>query len=501
MQWWTTFSPSSTASWQNDMKVLGIDVGTTGTKTVVADEKGRILACAYKEYELSAEGGGRVSQNAEDWWDAVMDTVKRSVLEAGCAGEIEAIGLSTQGASMLACDREGRPLCPVITWMDSRSEKEISHLKKVLPGDTVYRKCGWPLSPAGDASKILWIKNALPDVFEKAACFPSTVEFVNYRLTGRFVADPTNAAIRQLFNIETGTWDEDILNAVGITKDRLPEIVPVGELVGELTEDAARALGLRRSVKVFSGAHDQYCASLGSGACSVGDMLLATGTAWVVLGITEKLLYTESHISPGIHPSKGAFGAMASLVSAGSALKWYRGIIDGDYKEIDREAEKRLSSSKDMFVLPYVAGAGFPHNRPNATATVTGLTLGTDRYDIARAFMEGVAFEARSVLEEFSKEGMKITSLMMTGGAAKSPLWSSIVGYVTGCDIYLAEEEETCCAGASMLALVGLGAFPDLESCSRATVKKRRLELNDTGMTNYYNEKYERYKALREQLI
>lgn len=483
------------------MKVLGIDVGTTGTKTVVADENGHILACAYKEYELSAEGGGWVAQNAEDWWDAVVDTVKRSVLEAGCAKEIEAIGLSTQGASMLACDSEGHPLCPVITWMDSRSEKEVSDLRKILPGDTVYRKCGWPLSPAGDASKILWIKNNIPDVFEKAACFPSTVEFVNYRLTGRFVCDPTNGAIRQLFNIETGTWDGDILDAVGITEDRLPEIVPVGELVGELTEDAAKALGLKKNVKVFSGAHDQYCASLGSGACSVGDMLLATGTAWVVLGITEKLLYTESHISPGIHPSKGAYGAMASLVSAGSALKWYRGIIDGDYKEIDREAEMRISSSKDVFVLPYVAGAGFPHNRPNATATVTGLTLGTDRYDIARALMEGVAFEARSVLEEFSNEGMKITSLMMTGGAAKSPLWSSIVGYVTGCDIYLAEGEETCCAGASMLALVGLGAFPDLESCSRATVKKRRLELNDSGMTDYYNEKYERYKALRTTLI
>ena len=177
-------------------------------------------------------------------------------------------------------------------------------------------------------------------------------------LTGRKVIDPTNAAIRQLFNIETGDWDDELLSAAGVTRERLPEVLPVGALVGNLTEEAAKALNLSTNVKVYNGAHDQYCASLGSGAVEVGDMLLATGTTWVVLGITPDLLYTDSHISPGIHPA-GAYGAMASIVSAGSALNWYKKNIIGDsFKVIDEEAVKRRDEAKDLFVLPYVCGAG-----------------------------------------------------------------------------------------------------------------------------------------------
>ena len=482
------------------MLVIGLDVGTTGTKALVVDEAGRTLSSAYREYELKSSDGGAVSQRADDWWDAVVYTVKKAA-EAVSPEKISAIGLSTQGASMLATDSDGKPLCEVMTWMDSRAAKETEALDRSVGTERIYEKCGWPLTPAGDAAKILWLKNNMPDVYESAACFPSTVEFINKKLTGRFVTDPTNAAIRQLFNIKDCRWDEEIMSAIGITSDRLPDVVPTGELVGTLTVDAACALGLSEDVKVYCGAHDQYCASLGSGAVDPGDMMLATGTAWVVLGVTDKLLYTKDHICPGIHPASGRYGAMASLVSAGSALKWYKNLIGDDFRTIDREAAARRDSAKDLIVLPYVAGAGFPHNRPDAGGTIHGIRLGADKYDVARAVMEGVAFEAKGVIDEFAEAGMKIDRLMMTGGAARSDLWSSIVGAVTGCEILRPAEPETCCMGAAAIALVGEKAYADHAECAKVLSKAIPLGANDPEDVAFYSEKYEKYRELRAKLL
>jgi len=481
------------------MLVIGLDVGTTGTKAVVVNERGQVLSGGYKEYGLVSVYG-RVTQNANDWWDAAQFAINEAVSKIDNKDEIVAISLSTQGSSMVPVDEKGEPIYDVITWMDTRSKAEADELSATIGAEKIYRKCGWQVSPVLDAAKLIWLRKNEKDVFAKADCFISTLEFINMHLTGRKVIDPTNAAIRQLFNIETGDWDDELLSAAGVTRERLPEVLPVGALVGNLTEEAAKALNLSTNVKVYNGAHDQYCASLGSGAVEVGDMLLATGTTWVVLGITPDLLYTDSHISPGIHPA-GAYGAMASIVSAGSALNWYKKNIIGDsFKVIDEEAAKRRDEAKDLFVLPYVCGAGFPHGLPELRGSMFGLDVGHDKFHIARAAMEGVAFEAAGVLAEFAAQGMKIDKLMMTGGAARSRLWSEIVGYVTGCDIYRMDEPETCCVGAAMTAAVGVGMFRDYDECRAAMVKREKLELNDGSAREFYREKLERYNKLVSQV-
>lgn len=480
------------------MLVIGLDVGTTGTKAVVVDGNGKVLGGGYKEYGLVSVYG-RVTQRAEDWWDAAKFAIREAVKTVD-ASDIAAISLSTQGSSMVPVDKNGEPIYDVITWMDTRSKQEAEELADAVGAERIYRKCGWQVSPVLDAAKLIWLCQHENEVFAQADCFITTLEFINMHLTGRKVIDPTNAAIRQLFNIETGDWDDEILSACSITRERLPEVLPVGALVGNLTEAAAEELGLSTKVQVFNGAHDQYCASLGSGAVEVGDMLLATGTTWVVLGVTPGLLYTESHISPGIHPAPGAYGAMASIVSAGSALNWFKGIIGDNFKTIDEEAAKRAEEAKDLFVLPYVCGAGFPHGLPELRGSMFGLDVGHDKFHIARAVMEGVAFEAKGVLDEFARQGMKIDKLMMTGGAARSRLWSEIVGYVTGCDIYRMNEPETCCIGAAMTAAVGAGMFSSYDECRSAMVKREKLELKDDAMREFYREKYARYTSLVDQV-
>lgn len=482
------------------MYIIGLDVGTTGTKAIVCNENGHIIGSGYKEYELLSQKSGWISQNANDWWDAAVFAINKASEKIN-KSEIKAIGLSTQGASMLAADSQGNAISEVITWMDSRSVKECEELEQTIGAEEIYRKCGWRLSAGCDASKILWIKHNWPDIFEKAACFPSTIEFMNYKLCGKYVTDPTNAAIRQIFNIKSGTWDNEILDAIGITEKKLPSVMPIGACVGTLRKEAADLLGLNLSVRVYNGAHDQYCASIGCGAVNPGDMLLATGTTWVILGVCKDLLYTDSHISPGIHPVPGVYGAMASLVSAGSALKWYKNIIEDDFRIMDSEASSRAESSKNLFFFPYLYGAGFPHNRPNAKSAIIGLEARHDKYDIARSLMEGVAFETKSVLEEFASRGMKIDKLMMTGGASRSQLWSEIVGYVSECDIYRMNEPETCSVGAAMIAFVGEGIFSDYNSCSEVMVNSSKLELNDHSRFDYYRTKYSNYVELRSDIL
>ena len=481
------------------MLVIGLDVGTTGTKAVVVNENGQVLSGGYKEYGLVSVYG-RVTQKADDWWDAACFAIKEAVSKIDNKNDIVAISLSTQGSSMVPVNEKGEPIYDVITWMDTRSKAEAEELADAVGAERIYRKCGWQVSPVLDAAKLIWLRKNEKEVFALADCFITTLEFINMHLTGRRVIDPTNAAIRQLFNIETGDWDDEILSAAGITRERLPEVLPVGAFVGNLTSEAARELGLSVDVKVYNGAHDQYCASLGSGAVETGDMLLATGTTWVVLGITPELLYTESHISPGIHPA-GAYGAMASIVSAGSALNWYKKNVIGDsFKTIDEEASKRMAEAKDLFVLPYVCGAGFPHGRPELRGSMFGLDVGHDKFHIARAAMEGVAFEAAGVLSEFAAQGMKIDKLMMTGGAARSDLWSEIVGYVTGCEIYRMNEPETCCVGAAMTAAVGAGIFDSYDSCRASMVKREKLTLTDNTQREFYAEKLQRYNKLVSQV-
>lgn len=474
------------------MIIIGIDVGTMGTKALAVDETGKILGRGYREYSVETPKPGWVTQNAGDYWEASVYAVREALSTIKEKQSVAAIGLSTQGATMTAADAAGNPLCGAITWMDTRSQKETDDLIKKFGEEEIYKKSGWAPSPYLDASKILWIRRNEPGLFKSAACFISTLEYMNLKLTGKNIIDPTNASIRQLMDIKTGQWDNEILEFIGINAARLPEIMPSGGFIGTLTEAAAKILGLPRTVKVYNGAHDQYCSAMGSGTLNPGEMLLATGTTWVAFGVTEKPLYSKSRLAPGLFPLSGYFGAIASMVSAGSALKWLRGIIGENYADIDSGAAGRMETAADLLFYPYVAGAGILH-KPQQKAVLEGMTLKHDKYDIARALMEGVAFEARLLLDEFSRCGMNISALTMTGGAAKSRLWREITGYVTNCDVILTEESEASCIGAAMTAAVGLGLYQNLQSCAKRFVKRKTLELSNNGQYEFYENKFKRY--------
>lgn len=469
---------------------LGIDVGTTGTKTVLLGEDGSIVSGGYYGYEVKTYPDKRSEQDADEWIAAVISTVKEAVAKVG-KENIVGVSLSTQGATQVAVDKNGRPLADAITWMDVRSAKECAYIENALGHDVMYRKTGWRTDETCDAPKILWLKRNDRETWERTDKFLSTVEYVNLFLTGRAILDPTNGAIRELYNIETGKYDKDILEVIETGEEKLPESGKTGDLIGTVNAEAARLTELLEGTPVYLGAHDQYCASIGCGAVNEGDMLLSTGTAWVLLGVTDRLLFTPSHIAPGVHPKAGLYGAMASLGGVGNALKWVKDAFSSDYRTLDIEAAKRRESAREILFYPYFSGAAFPLRDNSRSGKIDGLRLCHDKYDIALALMEGVAFEVRLSLEKYREAGADIRNLKMMGGASRSELWSGIVSAVTGCELARLDNAEACALGAAKIAALHCGMIKDYSESSSGIVK---LPSPSPEAVEFYNEKYFAYK-------
>ncbi len=474
---------------------IGIDVGTTGTKSAILSESGELITTAYRSYPIDTRPGGIAEQNACDWWDAAVQTVRECV--ASVKGECIAISLSTQGSTMFCADENMEPMHPAITWMDMRAEEECKILDSHLGKNGIYNITGWKTDSGCDAAKLLWIARNEPELFSKASKYLSTIEYINYKLVGKVIIDPSNASIREIYDITKRDWSDEILSLIGVSRDKLPEIAASGEYIGTLTEEASKTLGLSTSVKVYCGAHDQYCASIGCGAVKEGDMMLSTGTAWVLLGITDKLAFTDSYITPGIHPIPGKYGALASLGSVGNAIKWVKDTYCIDnYMLFDKESETHLMSAKDIIFLPFFSGAGFPTRDSSMSATISGLRLGNDRFDIARAVMEGVGFQVREALEKYAAEGIDISKLKIMGGASRSDVWCNIVAYTTGCEITRMENAEACAVGAAIIAAVGCGMKKDHTLAASGKV----LIPTDKALLDHYNEKYKKYISLKEAI-
>ncbi|MBT3318880.1 MAG: hypothetical protein HN948_05615 [Clostridia bacterium] len=473
--------------------VLGIDVGTTGTKTLLIRRDGEVVGSGYQGYELITDKGGIVEQDAQAWWKAVVFATKTAIKDLPDKSQIVALSLSTQGGSSLLVDKNNTPLGNSLTWMDSRAEPEKEEIAQAFGYDGIYKKTGWPLHSTLDASKLLWHKKHNAQALAKTDKYVSTIEYINTKMTGECIVDPTNGAIRQLIDIETSEWDKDIMAFLGVTESLMPTIKETGEIVGNLTASAAQELGLRADVVVYNGAHDQYSAALGVGAIDAGDMVLSTGTAWVTLGITQQPMFTDTRIAPAKHVVGSLWGALTSIPVAGAALDWFKKIAGEDYDAINENAATRMENASDLFFYPYHIGARLPKRLKNAKAAFVGLSLEHDKFDMYRAVMEGVVFQVKLTMDDYAANGTSIDTLLMAGGATKSKLWMSILSAVTGVTIYKSDHPDAACIGAAMIAAVGSGMAEDYKQAKQIFVKSERIEPADKAMSDFYADKYERY--------
>ena len=475
------------------MYILGIDVGTTGTKALVVDGSGKILSRGYASYELIIPGPGRVEQDPRHWWAAVVQSVSQACADID-SGEIAALSVSTQGASSVLVDASGEPLGNAITWMDTRSEAETRELVSLLGNDAVYRKTGWPLSSSLDLAKLRWLVRNEPELLARASKFISTLEFINQSLVGRQLIDPTNSAMRQLMSLQTLAWDDTLVAASGTRPGLLPEIEPTGAFIGYLQKSAAESLGLTGKVRVFNGAHDQYCGCVGSDAVRPGEIMLSTGTAWVLMAVATQALFPTQVISPGPHIVPGLWGALAALPSGGSAFDWYKNrFLEEDYTTIEARLGQNERNRDGLFFYPHLTGEYFPRINPNARGTLVGLGLEHGKYEVAEAVMEGVVFQLRTALDEYRMAGYAVNALKVSGGALNSPYWTRLIADNTACEVFAMANKDAACLGAAAIAGVGAGLFPDYESASLRLNRGSLLVRGSQAEQDRQSEKYERY--------
>lgn len=484
--------------------LLGIDVGTTGTKTILFSEDGELIGSAYRPYDLSSPKVGMNEQNPEDWWRAIVETVRESVPSPEIGKNVAAISLSLQGGTVVPVDEHFTPLRPAIVWNDARCEKERAEfIKDFGSARVIYEKTGWELDPGLPVLQIRWMRENEPEIFAKAAMFLTVPDYVSAKMTGIPAVDPSDAGINQFYNIREGKYDADLLAFAGIREEQLAKVIRSGECIGHLTAEAAAELGLSEDAVLVTGAHDQYAVALGAGAMKAGDILIGSGTAWVVTALGDKPDF-ESSLAQSVAAIPGMWGSLLSLSSGGVSLEWWRRkltVQDGGEKipfsVIDAEAETRHAADDGLFFYPF---SGKCRDDADFTkGTLVGLDLSHDRFDIAAAIMEGVVFQAVWMMESFavkpSADGLKLA-----GGASKSPIWTKMLANIANLPVRIPEVADLACVGAAVLAGVGGGIYKDAADGYDKLAIRETVVYPDADEAAKYAKHFETYKKNAEAL-
>ena len=480
--------------------LIGIDIGTTGTKAILFEEGGKPVAHAYRGYTLSTPAVGRSEHDAEGYVTAVKETVREVCEGRGISDKVAAIAFSTQGGTLIPVDEAGTPVRPAVVWNDHRctAEKQ-AYLQEVGDAATLYEKTGWKLGTGLPLLTVRHLKDNEPEVFAKTARFLSVPDFVALRLTGRAAIDLSNAGINQLTDIRKGAHDKTLLSFAGIEEGMLPDLVPSGDVIAPLSKEGASLLGLSEKTLLVSGAHDQYAVALGTGASRAGDILIGSGTCWVVTAIGDSPDF-ESGLAQSVAAAKGLWGSLSSLSSGGVCLEWLRKNIataDGetfiDFKTLDAEAAKRQAAFDGLFFIPF---SGRHENGRFTKASFTGLDLSHDRFHMARAVMEGVVFQILWFMEAFKTQPDEKKGITLAGGASKSAVWTQMLADISGLPVRTPALPDLACVGAAILAGVGAGLYEDARAGYARFASAEKVIAPNMEAHEKYKAAFAEYKAV-----
>lgn len=494
------------------MAIGGIDVGTSGCKVVIFNAKGEILAQAYREYPFLVPQPGWLEIDPELIWRAVVEALKEAV--ASLREPLEAVGVTSHGESLLPLSREGKALTNLICNFDTRSHRYVDFWKERMGEWLIYQITGMPLHGMYTANKILWLRDNLPQVFEKTWKFVCVEDYILFRLTGEgpFI-DFSLAGRTMMFDVRQKKWSSEILDLMGVEKGQLSEPVPSGEVVGKLSKKVAEELGSIEKVPlVVSGGHDQPCGVLGCGASKVGEAMYGIGTSeCVALNLGKEPPFNETMMHNRFccypHVVKDHYLTLAYIASGGSLLRWFRDEFG--------ESEKRLAQKEgrdvyqvliehiperpsSLLILPHFAGSGTPYLDENSRGAILGLTLGSSRFDILRAILESLSFEMRLNVELLEEFGIAVSDFRATGGGARSAVWLKMKADILRKPFFTLETGEAVALGTAILAGLGSGWFKSCEEGMKSMVRIKEKIL--PSREDLYEKHYRIYRKVYNQL-
>ncbi|HID87017.1 MAG TPA: xylulokinase [Anaerolineae bacterium] len=480
--------------------ILAHDLGTTGNKANLFDEQGRPVANAFVRYETAYPRPGWAEQDAADWWRAVRDSTRELLARSGIApGDIAVVSFSGMMNGALAVDATGTPLRSAIIWADQRATAEAEFLADRCGFEQVYRRTGHRPGTSYTAAKMLWIQRHQPEVYARTHQVLQAKDYAAYRLTGVFATDYSDASGTNLFDLEQRDWAVDMIEAVGLDPRKLPPVCPSTTVIGQVTPEAAAETGLLAGTPVVIGGGDGACATVGAGSVHPGDAYNYVGSSSWIAVTAERPLYdpqmrtfTFAHLDPNLYFPTG------TMQAAGGSRDWLIRVLG---EEVSETAIAEVEpGAQGLLFLPYLIGERSPHWNPLARGAFVGLTMSHGRAEMARAVLEGVAFNLRMILDAFLEQGVAIEAMRLIGGGAKSPLWRQILADVYGLPILqptlLAEATSL---GAAIAGGVGVGLFPDF-GVAHELVQVEEAERPDAAAQARYAELYplfqEAYRAL-----
>ena len=477
---------------------IGVDLGSTNLKAAIYNEEFQLVDRQSTPVSYIRENGF-VEFDAKKYVADLLELLKRMLAENNVT-QIRQIAFTGQAESLVVLDAKGEPMLNAISWMDERSVEECKILAEKFSAETCEAVTGqMAVLPTWPATKILWLKNNRPEIYENAATYMLLKDYVVYCLTGKKLADMSIATFSFYFDIYNKVYWRDMLDAIGISESQLPALCEPCTVAGMTTDAVTCKLGLESGAVINVGTLDHFAGMIGTGNTQPGGITLSTGTvmALTVMAEAEKAKSCGIAMHYGYMPDTHIMLPVAE--SGGVSLEWFRRTCMGDtgYDVMNAELAKRQHN--ELLFLPYLVGTNSPEFDADATGVFWGLRQEHDAIDMAGAVMEGVAYVLRKNCEKITENGVKLNTIIATGGGAKSAYWCQLQADITGIPVSIPAEKEAACLGAAMIAAANSGRFASLQEaadkCVQMTTSYQPRKLDR------FEKKYQRFCALYDAAL
>jgi xylulokinase len=495
--------------------LIGIDIGTTGAKSMILSLTGDPIASAYREYPCTYPKANHVEQDVglvvRSSLDAIQETISRSGLDPR---QIAAISVSAQRSCGIFLDAHDNLLRPMISWQDTRSTEEATIIAQTLDPDDYYQKTGFPNSATWLLSKMLWVRTHEPQVWEKTR---RVVQLHDYFLKALgvedYLIDPNDAGFFGLYDSANSSWDQHLLDLFSLEARMLPTPVASGTAVGKVSAQAARTCGLAEGTVIAIGAGDQSAGGIGAGVVKTGTMSISMGTAGALLAFLDRP-FRDPHarIMVTDHPTHGCYLLEGYQAAAAGVYRWFRDEIAAqvardaaatgeDYYSIMNEKIRAIpAGSKGLLFLPYFAGAATPRYDPAARGSLIGLTYAHDTYCMARACMEGISMDMKDMIGSLEAAGVIMHNIRILGGPTRSEVWNQIQSDIYGLPVSTLKIPDAPIVGAAILAGCGAGLFSSIEEGAESLVSTHRTYEPQAAAHEQYRRLHELFQQTYEAL-
>lgn len=490
--------------------IIGIDIGTSGTKTVLFDETGKVIASNTIEYPMYQPQNGYAEQDPADWANAAINTIKAVMQISGVNKEdVKGIGLSGQMHGLVMLDKQNEVIRRSIIWCDQRTAHEVDQMNEVLGREKLIEITANPALTGWTAAKILWVKNNEPQNYERCRHILLPKDYIRFVLTHEYATEVSDASGMQLLNIAERNWSDEVIERLGLDKSMLGKVYESCEITGRLTKQMAELTGLREGTPVVGGAGDNAAAAVGTGVVEDGKAFTTIGTSGVVFAHTSSMMYDKlGRVHTCCAAVPGCWHVMGVTQGAGLSLKWFRDnfcnaeketakLMDVDtYYLMDKETDTVPIGANRLLYLPYLMGERTPHLDPDARGVFFGLSAMHTKKDMLRAVMEGVSYSLRDCVEVFKQMNVSVSDMMACGGGGSSPIWRQMLADLYGCPVKTASSKEGPALGVAILAGVGAGLYSSVPEACREVIKTDKIQQPIAEHIPEYEKCYQLYTEI-----